>query len=154
MSNDLLLVRTRLGVRTVRAALGLSRRRVAARAVVLAVTAGSLLGCDPSPDQAPPKPVVRPCAPLADATGPRAQAYRARVGVDGIACVSCAGPLLLAVANVPGVCSAQLRMSGDLLVDYQPTVVEISDVLDVINATGYHGSAWSEGAPLAKSAPR
>ncbi len=154
MPNHLAPLAVRLRVWACRSVLSRAYRRAAARALVLALTAGTLLGCEPSPDQVPPNPVIRPCPPLVGATGLRAQTFRARVGVDGIACISCAGPLLLAVANVPGVCGAQLRTSGDLLVDYQPTVVEISQILDVINATGYHGSAWSEGGPLATSAPR
>ncbi len=116
-------------------------------ALALLSLGGLLLAQEPEPTAAPPKPVVRACAPAPGTSGRRAQVFRAEVHVEGIACISCAGPLLLQVANEPGVCGAQLRSSGDLLVDYQPTVVDIARVLDVVDDAGYRGAAWSEGAP-------
>ncbi|MCO4762957.1 MAG: hypothetical protein KC502_15685 [Myxococcales bacterium] len=114
----------------------------------VALVALVMLTDEPSMAQTPPKPVVRQCSPAAGADGPRAQAFRTRVAVDGIACISCAGPLLMRVANEPGVCAAQLQPNGDMLVDYQPTVVDITRVLDVIDGAGFKGQAWSEGSPI------
>lgn len=47
--------------------------------------------------------VSRPCSPAPDATGHRAQAFGVRLAAQGIACQTCAGAVLTALAAVDGV---------------------------------------------------
>jgi len=135
----------------------LKRWGLATAAVVFAMVAALLLIPQPDLSMVPNHAthLKQACAPKVGATAERAQVYRARVSVQGIACQTCAGGLLQAFEQVQGVCAAQIRVAtSDMLVDYQPTVIDIEQVMNIATAAGFPAQAWTEGAPVAQQAVR
>ena len=90
------------------------------------------------------------------ADGPAsADAVRAAWRIDGLDCPDCARSVSAAVERIPGVGCAELNFaSATLLVDFDPSIVPVADIVDTVTAAGYGAAPLDERARAAAGSER
>ncbi len=75
--------------------------------------------------------------------------------IDGLDCPDCARSVSAAVERIPGVACAELNFaSATLLVDFDPAMVPVSDIVDTVTAAGYGAAPLGESAASTPASER
>ena len=77
---------------------------------------------------------------------------RVRMAVEGMACVTCIGPIERKMTAEPGVYRVRvLPQEKAALVDYDPAQTDVVRLMQRFEAIGYPAQTWTEGTWLAPS---
>jgi Cd2+/Zn2+-exporting ATPase len=98
-----------------------------------------------------PAPSTMPCAADSPVAGTARVAWR----IDGLDCPDCARSVGIAVERIPGVACVDLNYaSATLLVDYDPAVVPVTDIVEMVTAAGYGAIPLGDAASAPPAAER